>query len=268
MLAARTLCPRSSSNRVSGTAGSIAAASAGEGVCRCASGACPRTPRTTTIAAAAATAPTPAAGPAAAKRLRIAFGSRCVPRFQNVRRITVVQQSAHVFPKEQPKQGAPGASTRRPVDSRERSSAHQSFHAHRCTSGEVVALAIRQIDALDCAVAPLQVEGLRLGTAADNALHIELVRVAVGIDDGKTPHLDVIAARCQPDRTKASFPASHSDAVPVSPTETDLLTAKLNPILTPVAIAPLRGGFGDHECTHKRGQCRANDREPHLHDLV
>jgi hypothetical protein len=59
----------------------------------------------------------------------------------------------------------------------------QTLNAYGCPPTEIVPLPVRHVDAFDGAVTALEVERLRLRTAADHTLHIEVVRIAIGIDD-------------------------------------------------------------------------------------
>jgi hypothetical protein len=143
-------------------------------------------------------------------------------------------------------------------------SSGQAFHAHGSAAGKIIPLAVGEFDALDRAVATFEINGLRLRAASNHALHVELVGIAIGINDREAPHLYIVAPRCHSDRAETPFAPSNLNGVTVPPAEGDLLAAQLHPVLSSLTVTPLRRSFGyKNYSTHQRGHGRATEFEPH-----
>jgi len=59
--------------------------------------------------------------------------------------------------------------------------ADQTLNTDGCPPTEIIPLPVRHVDAFNGAITTFEVERLRLRTAADHTLHIEVVRIAIGM---------------------------------------------------------------------------------------
>ena len=71
--------------------------------------------------------------------------------------------------------------------------------------------------------------------------HLQVVRLAVGVDDAQIEHLDVGAAHVQANGLEATFAPADADEVAILAEQRDLLAAQLLPVDAP-APGPGRPG--------------------------
>jgi hypothetical protein len=139
-----------------------------------------------------------------------------------------------------------------------------TFHADGRPATEVIPLTIQHVGALDRAVPPLEIQSFGLRPAADHALNIEFIRIAVAVNDGQTTHLNVIAAGGEANCPKSPLPTTHTDCVTVPASERYLLAAKLDPVLTAIPIPSLRHSLRRHKCgAQECGECCAQKFQSH-----
>jgi hypothetical protein len=147
--------------------------------------------------------------------------------------------------------------------------ADQAFCTDCRPPAEVGALTVDHIDALDRPIPTFQIERLRTVAAADDAANVDIIGIAIAVDDLEVQYLDVVSSGSQANCFEPAFTPPDPDRVAVPATERNLLASELHPLIATsaiaVTIASLGHGIGHEQSSANKRTDEASDKfEPHI----